>query len=85
MKALSKDICWVYILEGKYFPHKQRILFCGDENYELSVATHLGKGEQLVYCRQFDNVLDALAHKLMLESLSKETATHLIKQKQVAK
>lgn len=43
MKALSEDICWVYILEGMYFPHKRRILFCGDENYELSVANNLGK------------------------------------------
>lgn len=78
MKVLAKDICWIYILEGKLFPHKRRIVYCGDENCELSVANHLSKYEQLVYCRQFDNVLDALAHKLMLETLSKETITHII-------
>lgn len=85
MKDLSEDICWVYILEGVNFPHKRRILFCGDDNFELSVANQLGKWERLVYCRKFSDVFDALAHKQMLEGLSKKTVTYIIKQQSLVK
>ena len=76
MNLFDTDICWVYITaDGR----RRRILFCTDDERDALLRPRLERGERLVYCRRFDNTFDALAHKLMLQSLSASTIDCLIR------
>ena len=70
MNLFDTDICWVYITDDG---RRRRILFCTDDERDAQ------RGERLVYRRRFDNTFDALAHKLMLQSLSASTIDCLIR------
>lgn len=58
--------CWVYILRQRQKPDTVRITF------SLKAKEMLQQGDlaDLVYYRQFTQVAEALAHKLLLENLS---------------
>ena len=77
MKRASIPIntrCWVYILldtETK----KQQIEY----TINLSGKLHHSPNTALIYYRLFDNVLDALAHKLLLEELSPQSVESIIR------
>ena len=66
MNLFDTDICWVYITDDG---HRRRILFCADDERNTLLRPRLEQGERAVYRRRFDNTFDALAHKLMLQSL----------------
>ena len=70
MNLFDTDICWVYITDDGL---RRRILFCADDERNTLLRPRLERGERLVYRRRFDNTFDALAHKLMLQSLSAST------------
>ena len=76
MNLFDTDICWVYITDDG---HQRRILFCTDDERDAQLRPRLERGERLVYRRRFDNTFDALAHKLMLQSLSASTIDCLIR------
>ena len=76
MNLFDTDICWVYITDDG---HRRRILFCTDDERDARLRPRRERGERAVYCRRFDNTFDALAHKLMLQSLSASTIDCLIR------
>lgn len=76
MNLFDTDICWVYITDDG---RQRRILFCADDERNTLLRLRLERGERAVYCRRFDNTFDALAHKLMLQSLSASTIDCLIR------
>lgn len=76
MNLFDTDICWVYITDDG---RRRRILFCTDDERDTLLRPRLERGERAVYRRRFDNTFDALAHKLMLQSLSASTIDCLIR------
>lgn len=76
MNLFDSDICWVYITDDG---RRRRILFCTDDERDAQLRLRRERGERAVYCRRFDNTFDALAHKLMLQSLSASTIDCLIR------
>lgn len=76
MNLFDSDICWVYITDDG---RRRRILFCTDDERDSMLRSRQKCGERAVYCRRFDNTFDALAHKLMLQSLSDTTIDCLIR------
>ena len=76
MNLFDTDICWVYITDDG---RRRRILFCTDDERDAQLRPRLERGERLVYRRRFDNTFDALAHMLMLQSLSASTIDCLIR------
>lgn len=83
MELYAQDICWIFITESKYCRLRRYVLFCTDEEFALSTHRRMEQGEQVVYFRRFDNTFDALAHKLMLESLSYATVSSLIEKQMI--
>ena len=76
MNLFDTDICWVYITDDG---RRRRILFCTDDERDAQLRPRRERGERLGYRRRFDNTFDALAHKLMLQSLSASTIDCLIR------
>ena len=76
MNLFDTDICWVYITDDGL---RRRILFCTDDERDALLRPRLVRGERAVYRRRFGNTFDALAHKLMLQSLSASTIDCLIR------
>ena len=76
MNLFDSDICWVYITDDG---RRRRIVFCTADERDTLLRPRLERGERPVYCRRFDNTFDALAHKLMLQSLSTMTIDCLIR------
>ncbi len=76
MNLFDTDICWVYITDDG---RRRHILFCTDDGRGSLLRPRLEQGERVVYRRRFDNTFDALAHKLMLQSLSATTLDCLIR------
>lgn len=66
--------CWVYIIrntDGKGRQIKYTV--------NLNGRLHRLQNADLIYYRLFDNVLDALAHKLLLEELSPQSVDSIIR------
>ncbi len=76
MNLFDSDICWVYITDDG---RRRRIVFCTADERDALLRSRLERGEHPVYSRRFDNTFDALAHKLMLQSLSAATLDFLIR------
>ena len=76
MNLFDSDICWVYITDDG---RRRRILFCTDDERDTLLRLRRGRGARAVYFPRFDNTFDALAHKLMLQSLSASTIDCLIR------
>lgn len=70
-------ICWVYITTHAHDPGRRIIGFTRNIDEEILSAPD---PPPILYCRRFDNLMDALAHKLMLEQLSASTIDILLEQ-----
>lgn len=70
-----KKTCWVYIVKNE-----QDEIIIGfslemDKKF-IEISTRKGK---LSYLRPFEEPFDGLAHKHLLDSLSKDTINHLVR------
>ena len=73
--AKMKKNCWVYILRNK--TGEITIGFSLDMDKKFTeIAT---RKEKLYYLRPFEEPFDGLAHKHLLDSLSKDTINHLVR------
>lgn len=69
-----KKNCWVYILRNESGEITIGFSFDMDEKF-TEIAT---RKEKLSYLRPFEEPFDGLAHKHLLDSLSKDTINHLV-------
>lgn len=76
MRLLSsiEENCWVLVLKHKAVSN-YRIVFTLRQPEQMM----FGATEKLMYSRHFDNVIDALGHKLLLENISDESIKRLIR------
>ena len=73
--AKMKKNCWVYILRNKTGEITIGFSIDMDETFtEISM-----RKEKLYYLRPFEEPFDGLAHKHLLDSLSKDTINHLVR------
>gem|GEM_PF-5977961 len=77
MESLNcNNSCWVYLIEAAD-EHNIEVA------YDLRLSRILDKTDnglhRLVYLRRFSNPLDAIGHKLLLESVSQQSLKRLIK------
>jgi len=73
--AKMKKNCWVYILRNESGEITIGFSVDMDEKFtEISM-----RKEKLYYLRPFGNPFDGLAHKHLLDSLSKDTINHLVR------
>ena len=70
-----KKNCWVYILRNETGEITIGFSFDMDEKF-TEIAT---RKEKLSYLRPFEEPFDGLAHKHLLDSLSKDTINHLVR------
>lgn len=71
--------CWVYITETGIL-RRRTIAFCLDDDLGECVARLRKRRQSLVYCRHFGNMMDALAHKMLLESLGRGSVKRIIRE-----
>lgn len=71
--------CWVYITETGIL-RRRAIAFCLDDDLGTCVARLRKRRRSLVYCRRFGNMTDALAHKMLLESLGRGSVKRMIRE-----
>ena len=64
-----KKTCWVYILRNE----------SGEITIGFSIDMDEKFTEKLYYLRPFEEPFDGLAHKHLLDSLSKDTINHLVR------
>ena len=70
-----KNNCWVYILRNESGEITIGFSIDMDEKFtEISM-----RKEKLYYLRPFEEPFDGLAHKHLLDSLSKDTINHLVR------
>ena len=70
-----KKNCWVYILRNESREFIIGFSVDMDEKFtEISM-----RKEKLYYLRPFEEPFDGLAHKHLLDSLSKDTINHLVR------
>lgn len=73
--ANMKKNCWVYILRNESGEITIGFSVDMDEKFtEISM-----RKEKLYYLRPFEEPFDGLAHKHLLDSLSKDTINHLVR------
>ena len=73
--AKMKKTCWVYILRNETGDVIIGFSLEMDETFtEISM-----RKEKLYYLRPFEEPFDGLAHKHLLDSLSKDTINHLVR------
>ena len=73
--AKMKKNCWVYILRNESGEITIGFSVDMDEKFtEISM-----RKEKLSYLRPFEEPFDGLAHKHLLDSLSKDTINHLVR------
>ena len=70
-----KNNCWVYILRNESGEMTIGFSVNMDEKF-IEISTRKGK---LSYLRPFEEPFDGLAHKHLLDSLSKDTINHLVR------
>lgn len=71
--------CWVYITETGIL-RRRTIAFCLDDDLRVCVARLRKQKQSLVYYRRFGNMVDALAHKMLLESLGYGSVKRMIRE-----
>lgn len=69
------EICWVYLLKGNQ-DNSYEILF--DRHLPEKIEQHNELADRLVYYRQFDKIVDGIAHRLFLKSISETSIKRLI-------
>ena len=70
-----KKICWVYIVKNEMGEITIGFSVDMDKKFiEISM-----RKEKLSYLRPFEEPFDGLAHKHLLDSLSKDTINHLVR------
>lgn len=69
----AQTICWVYITRT---PRTDELFIC----YTLNLADELARNPHLIllYYRRFENIHDAIGHKLLLEQLSTASVSLII-------
>lgn len=73
--AKMKKTCWVYILRNESGEFIIGFSLEMDKKFtEISM-----RKEKLSYLRPFEEPFDGLAHKHLLDSLSKDTINHLVR------
>ena len=72
--ANMKKNCWVYILKNKTGEFIIGFSLDMDKKF-TEIST---RKEKLSYLRPFEEPFDGLAHKHLLDSLSKDTINHLV-------
>lgn len=73
--AKMKKTCWVYILRNESGEITIGFSVDMDETFtEIAM-----RKEKLSYLRPFEEPFDGLAHKHLLDSLSKDTINHLVR------
>lgn len=70
-----KKNCWVYILKNKTGEFIIGFSLDMDKKF-TEIST---RKEKLYYLRPFEEPFDGLAHKHLLDSLSKDTISHLVR------
>ena len=70
-----KKTCWVYILRNESGEITIGFSVDMDEKF-IEIAM---RKEKLSYLRPFEKPFDGLAHKHLLDSLSKDTINHLVR------
>ena len=70
-----KNNCWVYILRNESGEFIIGFSLDMDKKF-TEIAT---RKEKLYYLRPFEKPFDGLAHKHLLDSLSKDTINHLVR------
>ena len=73
-----KKNCWVYILRNESGEFIIGFSLDMDKKF-TEIAT---RKEKLSYLRPFEEPFDGLAHKHLLDSLSKDTINHLVRRNQ---
>ena len=73
--AKMKKNCWVYILRNE--SREFIIGFSVDMDKKFTEIST--RKEKLYYLRPFEEPFDGLAHKHLLDSLSKDTINHLVR------
>ena len=73
--ANMKKNCWVYILKNKTGEFIIGFSFVKD----TATTEIYTRKEKLSYLRPFEEPFDGLAHKHLLDSLSKDTINHLVR------
>ena len=73
--AKMKKNCWVYILRNESGEFIIGFSLDMDKKF-TEIAT---RKEKLYYLRPFEEPFDGLAHKHLLDSLSKDTINHLVR------
>ena len=73
--AKMKKTCWVYIVKNE--TGEITIGFSLDMDKKFTEISM--RKEKLYYLRPFGNPFDGLAHKHLLDSLSKDTINHLVR------
>ena len=73
--AKMKKNCWVYILRNESGEITIGFSVDMDEKF-TEIST---RKEKLYYLRPFEEPFDGLAHKHLLDSLSKDTINHLVR------
>ncbi|MDL2241945.1 hypothetical protein LJB91_03465 [Bacteroidales bacterium OttesenSCG-928-L03] len=71
----NETSCWVYVQKdgaGDY-----DVLF--DLDLPGKIRREDESDNRLVYCRKFENILDGIGHKLLLESISKPSLQRMIR------
>lgn len=72
---MINDLYWVYITCDPRADNRLQAALAPDLTRMLRDSAH----RPVIYYRQFPITLDAVAHKLLLGSLEKETLNHLIR------
>lgn len=67
MDLFSSDNCWVYILIDERSGEK-KIIFCPEDDFKKRLEEKTHSTIRIVYNKKFNNIFDALAHKLRLQN-----------------
>lgn len=70
---------WVYISEGE----NGKIITGISSEIDRNLSVVLARGDRVVYLRSFNEPIDALAHKHLLDYLSKDSVRHLIRKERL--
>lgn len=70
---INNDECWVYLTPSKTSSGY-------DVVFEMDLPHKIEREKiYLLYFRKFDNLLDGLAHKLLLETISRQSLLRIVK------
>ncbi len=71
--------CWI-LVSHDLASGTNSINFCSEDTVAFNIKRFGASSSEIpIYFRQFNNILDALAHKLLLENLGRESMKAIIK------